>query len=65
MTDLHIVLALDLPAALAVAKQQTRATAHSSHAAQPTPDRPDGAVLATTAPERWKGQQARVLGLSF
>lgn len=33
------VLDLDLPAALAVAKQRTWAAAHSGHAAQPTPDR--------------------------
>lgn len=58
------VLDLDLPAALAVAKQRTWATAHSSHAAQPTPERPDGAVLATTDPKRWEGQPVRVLDLS-
>lgn len=58
------VLDLDLPAALAVAQQETWAAAHSAHAAQPTPDRPDGAVLATTAPERWEGEPVRVLDLS-
>ncbi|GAA2661212.1 hypothetical protein GCM10010400_19830 [Streptomyces aculeolatus] len=59
------VLDLDLPAALAVAKQRTWAAAHSSHAAQPTPERPDGAVLATTDPKRWEGQRVRVLDLSI
>ncbi|MGW4440989.1 hypothetical protein ACWELO_35630 [Streptomyces sp. NPDC004596] len=58
------VLDLDLPAALAVAAQNTWATAHAQHAAQPTPDRPDGAIIATTAPERWHGQPVRVLDLT-
>ncbi|MEW2290177.1 hypothetical protein [Streptomyces sp. NPDC047841] len=40
------VLDLDLPAALAVARQDTWAATHSQIAAQPTPDRPDGAIIA-------------------
>ncbi|MFE5808299.1 hypothetical protein [Streptomyces sp. NPDC056491] len=58
------VLDLDLPAALAVARQETWAAAHSRYAARPTPDRPDGAVVATTDPGRWKGEPVRVLDLS-
>lgn len=58
------VLDLDLPAALAVAQQETWAAAHSQHAAQPTADRPDGAIVATTSPERWEGQPVRVLDLT-
>ncbi|MFF2205127.1 hypothetical protein [Streptomyces sp. NPDC058145] len=58
------VLDLDLPAALAIAAQDTWATAHAQHATQPTPDRPDGAIIATTAPERWHGQPVRVLDLT-
>lgn len=58
------VLDLDLPAARAVAREVTWAAAHTRHAAQPTPDRPDGAVIATAAPGRWKGQPVRVLDLS-
>ncbi|WSJ27593.1 hypothetical protein OG384_36785 (plasmid) [Streptomyces sp. NBC_01324] len=58
------VLDLDLPAALAVAQQETWAAAHSRYAAQPTADRPDGAVIATTAPERWAGEPVRVLDLT-
>src|SRR5438874_9136394 len=50
------VLDLDLPAALAVAQHQTWAAAHSQFAAQPTPERPDGAIIATTAPQRWEGE---------
>ncbi|MGW1978013.1 hypothetical protein [Streptomyces sp. NPDC001889] len=45
------VLGLDLAAALAVARQETWAAAHSRHAAQPTADRPNGAFIATTAPK--------------
>ncbi|WP_179165431.1 hypothetical protein [Streptomyces sp. M41(2017)] len=57
-------LDLDLPAALAVAQETTWATAHTLHAAQPSPDRPEGAVVATTAPETWKGQPVRTLDLN-
>ncbi|MFD3910155.1 hypothetical protein [Streptomyces sp. NPDC058603] len=58
------VLHLDLPAALAVAREETWAAAHSQHAAQPTPDRPDGAVVATTVPARWDGEPVRILDLN-
>ncbi|SFY52701.1 hypothetical protein [Streptomyces sp. F-1] len=58
------VLDLDLPSALAVAQQDTWAAAHCQYAAQPTPDRPDGAVIAMTAPDRWKGEPVRVLDLT-
>ncbi|GAA2581070.1 hypothetical protein [Streptomyces tubercidicus] len=58
------VLDLDLPAALAIAGQGTWAAAHSHYAAQPTPDRPDGAIVATTAPERWRGEPVRILDLT-
>ncbi|KIZ17584.1 hypothetical protein [Streptomyces natalensis] len=58
------VLDLDLPAALAVAQHETWAAAHSQFAAQPTPERPDGAIVATTAPKRWEGEPVRVLDLT-
>ncbi|WP_370424296.1 hypothetical protein AB8O64_36710 (plasmid) [Streptomyces sp. QH1-20] len=58
------VLDLDLPAALAVARQASWAAAHSQFAAQPTADRPDGAVIATTAPKRWQDEPVRVLDLN-
>ncbi|MEV8529262.1 hypothetical protein AB0451_34830 [Streptomyces sp. NPDC052000] len=58
------VLDLDLPAALAVARQETWAAAHAQYVAQPTPERPDGAIVATTAPKRWDGQAVRVLDLT-
>jgi hypothetical protein len=59
-----IVLDLDLPAALAVARDATWAAAHTLHVSEPCPERLDGAVIATVTPERWKGQPARVLDLS-
>ncbi|MGI5485040.1 hypothetical protein [Streptomyces lavendofoliae] len=58
------VLDLDLPAALGVARQDTWAVAHCQYAAQPTPDRPDGAIIATTAPDWWIGEPVRVLDLT-
>ncbi|MFB7745359.1 hypothetical protein [Streptomyces sp. NPDC056132] len=58
------VLDLDLSAALAVAREETWAAAHAQYAAQPTPDRPDGAVIATTVPQQWQGRPVRVLDLT-
>ncbi|MFE4862365.1 hypothetical protein [Streptomyces sp. NPDC056670] len=58
------VLDLDLSAALAVAREETWAAAHAQYAAQPTPDRPDGAVIATAVPQQWEGRQVRVLDLT-
>ncbi|WP_442817453.1 hypothetical protein [Streptomyces sp. NBC_01216] len=60
------VLDLDLPAVLDIARQDTwaQAQAHAHHAAQPTADRPDGAVVATTTPGRWEGEPVRVLDLN-
>jgi hypothetical protein len=55
------VLVLDLAAVLAVARQKTWAAAHSLHAAQPTPDRSDGAIIATTNSDGWAGERVRVL----
>ncbi|WP_033037318.1 hypothetical protein [Streptomyces monomycini] len=58
------VLDLDLPAVLAVAREKAWATAHVQHAAQPTPDRPGGAVVATALPKQWHGRPVRVLDLA-
>lgn len=58
------VVDLDLPAALAVAREDSWAAAHTRYAAEPTPDRPNGAVVATTDPEFWKGTKVRVLDLT-
>ncbi len=57
------VLDLDLPAALAVARETSWATAHTRYAAEPTADRPNGAVVATTVPDTWKGLSVRVIDL--
>ena len=55
------LLDLDLPAALAVAQDATWAFAHTRHAAVPTPDRPDGALIATAEPGRWSDEPVRVI----
>jgi hypothetical protein len=57
-------LDLDLPAALAVARDATWALAHTRHAAAPTPERPDGALVATAEPERWSGQPVRIIDVN-
>ncbi|MDH6122711.1 hypothetical protein ABH930_007022 [Kitasatospora sp. GAS204A] len=58
------VLDLDLAAALALAAESTWAEAHTRYAAAPTPERPDGAVVATVDPIRWKGQPVRIIDLT-
>jgi hypothetical protein len=60
------VIGLDLASALAVAADPGRgwAVPHTQHAAQPTPDRPEGAVIATTQPGRWTGRTVRILDLT-
>ncbi|MEV6729687.1 MULTISPECIES: hypothetical protein [unclassified Streptomyces] len=58
------ILDLDLPAALSVARQESWAAAHSQYAAEPTPERPEGAVVATTFPKRWEGEPVRILDLN-
>ena len=55
------LLDLDLSAAIAVARETTWALAHTRYAAAPTPDRPDGALVATADPGRWSGQPVRVI----
>lgn len=39
------------------------ALARTRYAAEPTAERPDGAVIATTAPEAGKGQPVRLIDL--
>jgi len=58
------VVDLDLPAALALAKDTTWAQAHCRHTALPDPQRPDGAFIATTNPTRWLGGKVRILDLT-
>ncbi|MFF2807682.1 hypothetical protein ACFVT2_10910 [Streptomyces sp. NPDC058000] len=58
------VLDLDLPAALALARDDSWAPAHTRYAAEPTVERPNGAVVATTAPDVWKGQPVRIIDLT-
>ncbi|ORT58955.1 hypothetical protein BKD26_16435 [Streptomyces sp. CB03238] len=59
-----VLLELDTPAALAVAKQDTWSMAHVLHAAEPTPERPSGGVVATMERDRWKGAPVRLLDLN-
>jgi hypothetical protein len=58
------VVPLDLAAALSIMGADEWAIAHTLYAAQPSPDIPDGAVVATTLPERWRGLPVRVLDLN-
>ncbi|MFE0043128.1 PIN domain-containing protein [Streptomyces albireticuli] len=58
------ILDLDLPGALAVARQATWAAAHTQHAAEPTPERPNGAFIATATPKQWAGQQVRIYDIN-
>jgi hypothetical protein len=58
------VLDLDLTAALSVARHHTWAHAHTLHAAQPAPERPTGAVVATASPHAWTGHRVRLLDLT-
>ncbi|CUU60818.1 hypothetical protein Ga0074812_14818 [Parafrankia irregularis] len=58
------IVELDLAAALAVARDEGWAPAHVRYAAEPTPERPEGAVIATAAPDRWVGQPVRLLDLT-
>ena len=47
-----------------VLDETAMAAAGQGYAAQPTPERPDGAVVATAAARRWAGSQVRVLDLT-
>lgn len=58
------ILDLDLAAALAVAAEPGWAAAHTRYAAQPSLERPDGALVATVEPDQWKGRPVRVLDLT-
>lgn len=49
---------------LSAAREVTWAQAHTRHSALPTPERPDGAVIATAAPDQWAGQPVRSLDLT-
>jgi hypothetical protein len=48
----------------AVARDTGVAAAHVRHTALPAPERPDGAVIATNDPGKWKGQPVRILDLT-
>lgn len=60
------VVGLDLSAALVVATDPTGtwALTHAEHAAQPTPEHPDGALIATTDPDPWTARSVRILDIA-
>ena len=58
------VLPLDLPAALDVMGAAGWAVPHTRYAAQPSIELPDGAIVATTRPERWQRQPVRILDIN-
>ena len=57
-------LALDLSAALVLGREATWGQAHARHTAEPTPDMPNGAFIATIDTARWTGQKIRLIDLS-
>jgi hypothetical protein len=57
------IVKLDLPAALHLARDTSWAHAHTRHAASPHFERPDGACIATMVPDRWSGEEVRILDL--
>lgn len=58
------VIPLDLPAALDVMGAADWAVPHTRYVAQPSLELPDGAIVATTRPERWQGQPVRILDIN-
>ena len=59
-----VVLALDLPAVLDIMGAADWSVPHTRHAAQPSLEMPDGAVVATARPELWTGQPVRILDIN-
>jgi hypothetical protein len=57
------VAELDLPAVLALARDDTWAAASTRYVAEPTPDRPSAAVVAATDPGSWQGAKVCALDL--
>lgn len=59
-----VLLELGLPAVLALGKETTWGHAHARFAAEPTPELPDGAFIATTDASRWNGLPVRLIDLA-
>ena len=59
-----VLLELGLPAVLALGKETTWGQAHARFAAEPTPELPDGAFIATTDSSRWEGLPVRLFDLN-
>jgi hypothetical protein len=58
------VVDLDLAGALALGRELTWSAAQCAVVAGPSPERPDGAFVATTDPERWAGQPVRIVNVN-
>jgi hypothetical protein len=48
----------------ALGREPTWGAAHARYAAQPTPELPNGAFIATTDPDRWAVHQVRLIDLT-
>lgn len=59
-----VVVPLDLTAALEIMDADDWSLPHTRHAARPSVELPDGAIVATARPEDWRGQQVRVLDIT-
>lgn len=59
-----VLVELNLPAALALGKADTWGEAHARFCADPTPELPDGAFIATIDTGRWDGQPVRLFDLN-
>ncbi|MBC9727315.1 hypothetical protein H8R17_21365 [Streptomyces sp. TRM68367] len=58
------IVPLDLSAALSLTGTDGWGQPHTQHVAQPSAERPRGAVVATVTPEEWKGCPVRLLPLT-
>ncbi|WP_342450765.1 hypothetical protein [Streptomyces violaceorubidus] len=59
------ILPLDLSAVLSLSGTDGWGLPHTQHVAQPSEERPHGAVVATVSPEDWKGRPVRLLSLAL
>lgn len=58
------VVDLDLPGALTLGRERTWAAAQCAVVGGPSPERPDGAFVATADPQRWTGQPVRIVDVN-
>jgi hypothetical protein len=58
------IVPLGLPAALALARETSWATAHVRFVTKPDDERDVVAAIATADPERWKGEPVQIIDLT-